>query len=196
MCSCPPMMIRDAGRDDRPHDRGRRHDCGGEVARIALLDHARDHDRPDRCRVGQRRAVNAGEEHAAEDRHLREPAAHPADEVAGEADELVGELAAVEELARQHEGREGEQGKGVDGDVELGRHHEIRNARAREEQEDRAGEQEAECDRHAEQKEDEERREQIARDDIHAAIGCLPAAAARRRPGSGRKSRNRPARRV
>ena len=194
---------RDRRRNDRADHRRRRDDRAGELARIFLPDHARDHDRRDRRGVGQGRAGDPGQQHAGGHGHVREAAADPADEPSAELDQLVGQLAAVEQLAREHEGRQREQREGIDRAVHLARQHGGRDPRAREQQKDRAGERQAERDRHAEREEHEERQEEPGRDEVHGGAPSFPARRSARppprcrsRPGRGpRNSRNTRARR-
>ena len=63
-------------RDQQRLHRAADRDVGGEHARVARLDHLRDHHRADRRRVGDRRARDAAEERAGEDVDQREAAAN------------------------------------------------------------------------------------------------------------------------
>src|SRR5207245_1823127 len=67
-------------RDDRADDRRRGDERAGELARVLLLDHARDHDRRDGRGIRQRRARDSGQQHAGGDSDVRQPAADPAHE--------------------------------------------------------------------------------------------------------------------
>ncbi len=101
------------------------------------------------------------------DSDVRQPAADPAHEPLAELDQLVGELAAVEQLAGEHEGRQREQREGIDRAVHLAREHRRRDPRPGEQEEQGAGERDAERDRHAQREQQQERQEQVERDQVH-----------------------------
>ena len=130
--------------DDRDVDR--------EQARIAVLDHLRDHHRADRGGVGDRRARDAAEEGGGQDVDERQAAADEADEDLGEVDEPLGHAAFGHDAAGQDEERDGEQGEivGAVGDLQ---HHRLERQVDPQGGEDRR-EPERVGDRHAEQAED------------------------------------------
>ena len=94
------------GRRDQDAERaGVTDQAGGEGLRIALLDHARDHDRTDRDHRGRRRTGDGREQHAGQDRGHAQAAAQPAYRVDGEADHALGHAAGCQKRRRQDEER-------------------------------------------------------------------------------------------
>ncbi len=89
----------------RPADRY----VGGEDARVAGLDHLRDHHRADRRGVGHRRSRDAAEQRAGKDVHQRQSAADEADEDPGEVDQARRHAALGHDAAGQHEERNRQQ---------------------------------------------------------------------------------------
>ena len=71
--------------------------------------HGLDLDRADAGGIGQRRAGHAGEDHRADDVHLRQTALHPADQRDGEAVDAAGDAGDVHQVAGQDEERHGQQ---------------------------------------------------------------------------------------
>ena len=97
------------GRDQQRLQRARDGDVHGEEARIAGLDHLRDHHRADRGGVGDRGARDAAEEGRGEDVHQRQAAADEADEHLGEVDDARRHAAFGHDAAGEDEERDREQ---------------------------------------------------------------------------------------
>ena len=140
------------GRDQQRLQRAGDGDVDGEEARIAVLDHLRDHHRADRGGVGDRRAGDAAEEGRGEDVDQRQPAADPADEDFGEIDEPLRHAAFAHDGAGEDEEGDGEEREivGAVGDLQ---HHRFERQVDPQRRADR-GEPERIGDRHAEQAED------------------------------------------
>ncbi len=138
-------------RDDRPERRGCGGDADGELGRVAVILHRLDLDRAETGGIRDRGARHAGEDHRADDVHVREPAAHPARERHREIVDAVGDAGRVHQVAGEDEERHREQRKRVDAACHAMQDHEVRQTcdemrvderRARERDENRhAGEQ-------------------------------------------------------
>ena len=171
-------------RDEQRLQRARDRDVDREQARIAVLDHLRDHHRADRGGVGDRRSGDAAEEGGGEDIHQRQPAANPSDENLGEVDEALRHAAFAHDGAGEDEEGDGEQREivGTVGDLQ---HHRF------ERQVDPPGggdrrEAERIRHRHAEQAEHDEAADED--EDVHA-IGAIRPRGCRRRCRRGRDRR-------
>ena len=101
------------GRDQQRLQRARDRHVDGEQARIAVLDHLRDHHRADRGGVGHRRARDGAEHGRGQDVDQRQAAAHEADEHLGEVDDPLGHAALGHDGAGQDEERDRQQRKVV-----------------------------------------------------------------------------------
>ena len=110
------------GHDDALDGRGDRH-ADRVLGRVAFLHHDRDHDRADGRGVGDGGAGEVPEEHAGHRVDDGKPAGEPADEDVGEVHDPVGEAAGPEQLPRQDEEGDREEGKGVDALDRLLRNH-------------------------------------------------------------------------
>ena len=97
------------GRDQQRLQRARDRHVDGEQARIAVLDHLRDHHRADRGGVGDRRAGDAAEHGRGQDVDQRQPAADEADEHLGQVDDALGHAAFGHDGAGENEERDGQQ---------------------------------------------------------------------------------------
>jgi hypothetical protein len=97
------------GRDQQRLQGARNGHVDREQARIALLDHLRDHDAADRGGVGDRRAGNGAEHRRGEDIHEREPAPDEADEDLGEVDDARRHAAFGHDAAGEDEEGNGEE---------------------------------------------------------------------------------------
>ena len=146
---------------------------------VAVILHRLDLDRAEAGGVGDRGAGHAGEDHRADDVHVREPAAHPAGERHREIVDAVGDAGRIHQVAGQDEERHREQRETVDAAGHAVQDHEVRDAgdEVRVEQR-RAGQRDEH--RHAgEQHRDERRRSASSlplrpspADDLAACMSC------------------------
>src|SRR6516165_1796275 len=97
------------GRDEKRLQRARDRDIDGEQARIAVLDHLRNHYRADRRGIGDGRTRDAAEHGGGDDVDERHPAADEADEDLGEVDEAFGHAADRHDRAGENEERDCQQ---------------------------------------------------------------------------------------
>ncbi|MDT4839238.1 hypothetical protein FQZ97_730230 [compost metagenome] len=149
---------------DHHHDRRRDQDAqrarvadhtGGELLGVAVLDHARDHDRTDRHHGGRAGARHGCEQHAGQDGGDCQTAAKVADGGNGELHHAPRHATGGHQVARKHEERNRQQGVVLAGLEELDRH---RRQRILREEEDgqQAGQAQADGHRHAQCHEDKE----------------------------------------
>ncbi len=136
-------------RDQQRLQRARDGDVDGEQARIAGLDHLRDHHRADRGGVGDRRAGDRAEHGRGQQVDQRQAAADEADEDLGEIDDALRHPAFAHDGAGEDEERDREQRKVVHAVGRLERDGLERNAHPQRGGD--GGETERVGDRHAEQ---------------------------------------------
>ena len=116
------------GRDQKRLQRARDRDVDGEQARIAILDHLRNHHRADRRGVGDRRSGDAAEHRGGDDVDQRHSAANEADEHLGEVDEALGHAADRHDRAGENEERDCQQRKSAHAAGDLEHHRFERDA--------------------------------------------------------------------
>ena len=112
----------DAGRNQVGHRRRRRDQRRGERAVVAFLRHVVRDRAAQHGDVGHRRARDAGEEHAEQRHHLREPAAQVPDQRLRQPDHPGRDVGRRHQLADQQEERHREQRLGIDAVEELPDH--------------------------------------------------------------------------
>src|SRR5215468_4504274 len=100
---------------------------------------------------------------------MGKPAGNPSDQLKGKIGELLGEIAPVEKLACEHERRQRQQRDRIDcAEHVVGKHHSW-NARAREGEEKRGGEREAEGNRYVQEQKDRKWKREIEEKEVHSA---------------------------
>src|SRR5262245_21999842 len=97
------------GRDEKRLQRARDRDIDREQARIAVLDHLRDHHRADRRSIGDGRARDATEHRGGDDVDERHSATNEADEHLSQVHEALGHTADGHDRAGEDEERNGQQ---------------------------------------------------------------------------------------
>ncbi len=154
------------GRQQQRLQRAGDGDVDGEQARIAVLDHLRDHHRADRRGIGDGRAGEAAEHGRGDDVDQRHAAANEADEDLGEVDEAFGHAADGHDRAGKDEERDRQQREAAHaaGDLE---HHRFERDVDPQRGED-GGEAERIGDRHAQEAQDREAADE--NENVHKGI--------------------------
>jgi hypothetical protein len=97
-------------RDDRTQRRRRRRHANREAEVVALILHRLDLDRPESCRVGDRRTRHAGEDDRADDVHMPEATLEPPDQRQCVVD-AVGDAGVIHQVAGHDENGTASNGK-------------------------------------------------------------------------------------
>ena len=115
----------DRGRDQDAGRAGGGNDAGREGARIAGLDHRRQHDGAHCCRVGRSGAGDAAHDHGHDDGDDGQATAALADNCGGKANDGSGDTGALENQPGDDEHRDGHQRVLGDAGIDVGRqgHH-------------------------------------------------------------------------
>ena len=169
------------GRDDRADDgRGCAHGRGeGRIE--AFLAHRVHLDHTQAGGIGLGDAAHAGEDHARDDVDMRQTAADVADQRRGELEDAVGDAGAVEQVAGQHEQRDGDQHEAVQPGAHA-LHDDRQRDRLREDDARDRGQAHRERHRHLE---DHQQCEQAEQDpQAHSGTASVPTAV-RPRPAAG-----------
>ena len=96
---------RDRGREDGADDRGGSSNGSGEIIVVAVVTHGLDLDSAQTASVGRSRAGHAGKDDRGQHVGVTQTTGNPAHQLAGGAEQLVGDLTGVHQVARQNEQR-------------------------------------------------------------------------------------------
>jgi hypothetical protein len=161
------------GRDDRADDRRGGAHGRGEGRIEAFLAHCVDLDHAQAGGIGLGDAAHAGEDHARDDVDMRQPAADVSYQGGGELEDAIGDAGAVEQVAGQHEQRDGDQHEAVEARAHALHHDRQRDRLGQDDGRDRGqphGERHGHFDDH-------EQREQAEQDpQAHSGTASVPVA--------------------
>ena len=164
----------------------------GELGRVAVVLHRLDLDRAEAAGVGDRGAGHAGEDHAAHDVDVPEPALQPADQREREVVDAVGDPGGVHQVAGEDEERHREQREAVDAADHAVDHGE-RGNRPRDPDVQQRGERHRHRDRQAGHQRGQEAAEEEtvhgARSRLRRRVSLRPAARARSSPAASGATR-------
>jgi hypothetical protein len=118
---------RDARRDDGADGRGGGDDRHGVILAVPLLDHGRDHDRPDGRGVRDAGALDARKDHRGDDAHVAEAAFEASDQGVGEIDDFFRNLRFHHDVPGQDEEGNRHEAEGVDSPEGLDGNHRQRD---------------------------------------------------------------------